>query len=576
MLLRRAAGLFALGLVATGLFIVLVLTMASAQSRAETLPARAERATRPMNANSTPGVFQPLIVAPPAPHASAVDPARVDAADFKFDKKVMLKSDWDVQGCSAAVDSLTVYYSTTVAYCYFFTNIGTTTWVTHTMTDDKLGSIGTVKQNVVPNGQIGLAAVPPALLQDMTNTATWTAIDTTGAQLSRTDKVTVKVVIPLTGHIFLDQNGDGVRNPTETAGLGGVKVNLTPKPYDWTLVRQTTSYAAGYYEFLDAVAGTYTVSVDLPTGYVATSPTQVPVNLVFGVARVVNFGVRQATPTPTPTVTLTPESSATPTPTSTETATSTSGPTPTDTPTPESTFTPTPTFTPTRTPTPSTTPTQLRFVYLPMLILVPPDLRPPLAPSLMPITAPGDRINYLLSWTPIYGATSYEVEQSRSAAFDGRTERVFSGDRTSFDMPSNGIGAFFYRVRARNIAGASAWSEPQGTYVSWETEPNNSLTQANEGLAADQTLYALPDDPNDFFHVRTTEPGWIVAHVGEMVGQSVRVVLYYDNIGNTLATDTTAPYDVATYGEPGDYYIRVFVGAGYSAVAPYELLVTYK
>lgn len=584
MLTRRAVGSVVLGLVATGLFAILALTVVSAQSSADTVALVNPQPPRAARVTPTSPVFYVLSSASLTGTSTAAQPAlspdQPAAADFRFDKKVMLKSDWDLLGCGAAVDSLTVYYSTTVTYCYFFTNIGSTTWVTHTMVDDKLGSIGTVKQNVPPNGQIGLAAVPPALLQDVTNTATWTSIDTAGAQLSRTDKVSVKVVIPLTGHVFIDQNGDGVRNPTETSGVGGAKINLTPRPANPSLMRQATSFATGYYEFLDAVAGAYTVSVDLPVGYVATGPTQVPVSLVFGVSKVVNFGVRPATPTPTATETTTPEetASATPSPTDSPTATptSTEGPTPTKTATPKDPSTPTPTPTPTFTATPTATPTTLRRGYLPVLISISADLPPPLAPTLMPITSPGARISYLLSWTPIYGANSYEVEQGRSEVFDGPNAQVYVGDRTWFDMPSNGIGTFYYRVRSRNLVGVSLWSDPQSASLSWETEPNNVLTQANTGVIANEILYALPDDPNDFFKVTTTETGWVTAAVDDMVGQNVRVVLYRDNIGNILATDTTPPYRVTGYGEPGDYHVRVFVGAGYSAATPYQLVVTFK
>ena len=218
-------------------------------------------------------------------------PDRPSAADFVFDKRVMLRSDWDqTLSCSGAVDALTVYYSTTVTYCYIFTNVGTTTFVTHTFTDDKLGSLSPFKQNVIPNGQIGFVGLPPyGLAQNTTNTATWTAIDQNGTTIARTDQVTVKVVMPLTGYVYLDQNSDGVRNSGETTGIGGVQLRLESRPPDTNKARQTWTFSTGYYQFLDAVAGVYTVSVVLPAGYVATSPTDVPVTLVFGVNKVVSF-----------------------------------------------------------------------------------------------------------------------------------------------------------------------------------------------------------------------------------------------------------------------------------------------
>lgn len=268
--LRRPAGLMMLAVV-TGLLLfgMMSLTVFSAQGQPE-------------------GAVGSEAVGLVAPAATPF------AADFQFDKKVKLRSDYDVNGCAigTAFDSLTVYYSTTVAYCYYFTNIGTTTWITVSMIDDKLGEIPPTAVNVIPNGQIGLGATPPALLESVTNTATWTATDDMGNTLSRTDVVTVTVVGPLEGYMFFDTDGDGVRDPNEMGGLPGVTLNLEPEPADPELSRETTSGAAGRYEFLDAVDGDYTVTAQLPAAYEATSPLQVPVTLVSGETQVVNFGVR--------------------------------------------------------------------------------------------------------------------------------------------------------------------------------------------------------------------------------------------------------------------------------------------
>ncbi len=68
------------------------------------------------------------------------------------------------------------------------------------------------------------------------------------------------------------------------------------------------------------------MSITVPTGYVATSPIR-SASLVFGVPKIVNFGVRAATPTPTPTETPT-RGHDTPTQTPTERPTVT--PTPDD------------------------------------------------------------------------------------------------------------------------------------------------------------------------------------------------------------------------------------------------------
>jgi hypothetical protein len=119
------------------------------------------------------------------------------AADFSFDKRVMLTTDFQqTQSCAGSVDALTVNYGASVTYCYYFANTGTTTFVTHTLTDDKLGGLGPEVFSVSPGNQVGFIGRDPAsgVTSDVTNIATWTAVDTAGASISRTDAVTVRVL----------------------------------------------------------------------------------------------------------------------------------------------------------------------------------------------------------------------------------------------------------------------------------------------------------------------------------------------------------------------------------------------
>ena len=572
---RRSARLAGLFVVAAGLLMTLALTVLSATeliaapltpvedlARTNVTAQRAESAATRAPENGSVYVMPDRFdVGAPALARGSAAP---NAADFIMDKRVMLQSEWDqTQNCATSVDSLTVYYGTKLTYCYFFYNIGTTSFITHTFTDDKLGSLGTFYQTFPPGSSVGFVGLPPdGLTQDTTNTATWTSIDQFGTSITRVDKLTVKVVVPLSGHVFIDQNGDGTRNPGETGGVADAVVRLVSRPPDPKKERATTSYPSGYYEFLDvAAAGPYTVSLTVPAGYVATSPTHIPVTLVSGVPVNVNFGLRAATPTPSPTASLT----------LTPTETATAGPTPTPTETPE--FTPGP--------TPTETPGSRPATWLPLIVSISSNARPPLAPFLMPVAPPEDRPSFTLSWTPIYGSKRYELQESRDPSFAAIVERVYHGDATTFEARSHGIGTHYYRVRAENLAGPSEWSETRAVPVSWETEPNNFLPQANTGLISDQPLFALPDDPNDFFAFVAPDNGTVTVRMEGMVAQGARLMLYYDNIGNLIASSATAPYFVSAgrAGAPapaGVYYIRVFVQKGFTAATPYYLIPTIR
>jgi len=305
-----------------------------------------------------PGIFYWL--EPAAVSMREADTAQSPAAaDFTFNKKVMLATDYEqTQSCAGSVEALTVKYGVNVTYCYFFTNIGTTTFVTHTFYDDKLGGWGPEIIYVSPGGQIGFIGENPNLpvTRTVTNIATWEAKDTAGTSVSRMDSVTVQVLPYLRGYVYIDANGNGFREANEQTGLSSVTIQL--KQADQVVMQGVTTAPSGWYEIFDITPGSYAVAAQIPTGYIPTTPTTVQVTLAVGQSPIINFGVRlQPTNTPTATPTETPTETPTVTPTATETATAT--PTQTETPevTPTVTETPTEMLTPTVTATLTTTPT---------------------------------------------------------------------------------------------------------------------------------------------------------------------------------------------------------------------------
>lgn len=177
----------------------------------------------------------------------------------------------------------------------------------------------------------------------------------------------------LSGYVFLDVNGNGIREESETAGLAGVTITLV-LPGGGTQTVLTTG-ADGAYSFSNLAPGQYTVQETQPVGYASTSPDSVPVTVTAGGQAAVNFGEQGWTPTPSPTASVTSTQTPTMTPTSTPTATMTETPTltPTATATPTATLTGTPTTTPTETATPTETPTvtltvPVKAVYLPLVV----------------------------------------------------------------------------------------------------------------------------------------------------------------------------------------------------------------
>lgn len=84
--------------------------------------------------------------------------------------------------------------------------------------------------------------------------------------------------------------------------------------------------------------------------------------------------------------------------------------------------------------------------------------RAPDRPVIMPITNP-NAVRYTVAWGPASGAERYWLEESDDARFLV-ARRVYSGVGTRWESPRQGkaVGHYWYRVKAINRAGTSAWS----------------------------------------------------------------------------------------------------------------------
>ena len=91
----------------------------------------------------------------------------------------------------------------------------------------------------------------------------------------------------VSGHVFLDSNGNGIQDADEP-GIGGVTVKLTDKR---RAARQTAKTdGEGIYQFSGVSNGNYTVEETDPSGYISTTSNTVPI-LVTGLGgSTANFG----------------------------------------------------------------------------------------------------------------------------------------------------------------------------------------------------------------------------------------------------------------------------------------------
>ena len=107
-------------------------------------------------------------------------------------------------------------------------------------------------------------------------------------------------------------------------------------------------------------------------------------------------------------------------------------------------------------------------VYLPLVLR---NAGPPAGPPVLhPVDNPGGHYNYTVSWGSVERATTYILEQDDNASFSN-PNAVYDGPNTSASVAAGSVGTYFYRVKALNDFGSSAWSNIQSVVVTVAPPP---------------------------------------------------------------------------------------------------------
>ena len=82
------------------------------------------------------------------------------------------------------------------------------------------------------------------------------------------------------------------------------------------------------------------------------------------------------------------------------------------------------------------------------------------APALASVSNPDGDGEYLLDWSEVSGATSYELQEDDNPDFTSPTVR-YSGADSRYQVYGQGTGLWYYRVRASHAGGESPWSNTE-------------------------------------------------------------------------------------------------------------------
>lgn len=171
------------------------------------------------------------------------------------------------------------------------------------------------------------------------------------------------------------------------------------------------------------------------------------------------------------------------------------------------------------------------------------EITPPGVPALLPIDNPENSGDYLVDWEDAVNAASYTLEEDDNPGFGSPTVR-YSGADSEFLVAGQTCGTWYYRVRASNHIGDSAWSDSQSTLVlpavpglfpidnpeldgdyvvDWEDVPEaTSYTLEEDDNPAFSSPAVRYDGGNSQFAVTSQQPGLWYYRVrsGNAVGHS--------------------------------------------------------
>lgn len=164
---------------------------------------------------------------------------------------------------------------------------------------------------------------------------------------------------------------------------------------------------------------------------------------------------------------------------------------------------------------------------------------PPGTPTLNSISNPERDGNYIVHWNSVSGAQAYRLEEDSNSNFTSPTTR-YNGQAKDKSISGQPAGTWYYRVRAENSAGASAWSNVQ------------SVTVGGAGLSVlavspDSSENALPADSTTALDFDKVRLGDIVTEHG----------LDEDRDGKFDSLELQVVVEVK---QPGSYWIQAQLG----------------
>jgi LPXTG-site transpeptidase (sortase) family protein len=187
----------------------------------------------------------------------------------------------------------------TIHYNYLVTNTGNVTLTNVKVSDDK-ASVSCPQATLGVGAYMNCTASYTTSLTDVSNTSITNHVSVTSNEIPTpvTDTLTIPYLATIStgtisGVIYIDANTDGMYQTGETLITQSIAIQLLDAEGN---VVATTFTLNGSYSFTNVPAGSYTVvKFTNPSGYLPTSPDDVPVSVTAGETSEANFGHNKLT-----------------------------------------------------------------------------------------------------------------------------------------------------------------------------------------------------------------------------------------------------------------------------------------
>ena len=106
-----------------------------------------------------------------------------------------------------------------------------------------------------------------------------------------------------------------------------------------------------------------------------------------------------------------------------------------------------------------------------------------------------------------------------------------------------------------------------------EVEPNSTSGEANGPILFNRNYQGFPNDTEDYYHFQLNSPGQVRVVLTGICGRDPHLHLYYDTPNNRVCYAGRAPYQITYNGQPGTYWVRVYVADSFNSTNLYTLRV---